>query len=901
LLKQLNRRGTFSKADATRLSAWLLVCATGFAAPALAQPAKPSAPASPALTTSANASGNVVPAWTVDDFAARSLERLAMMDLRLAGNPNVRDYKLASVLLELAGNIRPDDADLVRRKIESQWNAGDEEAAIAATKVLLKLDPKDTVAQLRLVSSSIGRLQTVESRLAAYERFLGPDGKAIDPSIRSRLALDAALLYRERSNDDKFAAKLKQATALDPTNKEAALVAETFFSASVNDPVGRFELLSNLLYSDPLDPGIYMQMTEELASNGAFVGANRMFRIGQKIQAVAGGKIDGEQEVQQLILAWQVTGPKAVREDLEKSLNTERHNARQIADRQKIQNVPGEEIIDPLSLRLPRVAEQMRALASFAEGNTDAVETSLADLDLTVAKMIKESPDDEKRPKEIAKADAMRIARDAKVDLALLRAMTGVQLKQVEAGLQDLDPPLPASDTRPAIIAALMKLQEGKAEEALAGLNGLGINNGSESPEITDATLYGELAKARALDALGKKAEAGASYRDIIRNAPLTVQGALASSLFEKMSTKRESLFAKTQELEKLAAAVPRWIEDIVDQPRTFVGVSAEPLSTTQEPLSPMLVKLSIRNLGAVPMGLGSNRPLNSRFLFAPNLDLKETDARRFSKPEVIDLDRRLRLLPGETLDAIVWADAGFAGWFCEDVASQVVRAKYRVVQGFVTGPRGLIDPGPGCVQSDLPIIVRTTLRESTLGAADFAAEAGSAGEGAVVRLGAAARTLVLGEAFNARKITPVDKQTMAQALAKRYPTLSPNARAALAAIVPTAKQSPEFAEFDAAVLEEKDPAVLPIALLTRCSTSDSPALKAAMESSDERVKLVAKLQSERLADLATCYATLGSNIDEALDPIRPEAPPEPKAAPAAPAPATKTAPAAKEGAGGKK
>lgn len=873
LQKQMNRCGW--KTGGCLEWAVALVLVSGTALPVVAQSNKPAAPSGPALTTSATNNADTIPAWSVDDYSARSLVRLAMMDLRLAGNPNARDYKLASVLLELANDIRPDDADLVRRKIESQWNAGDEDAAIASTKVLLKLDPKDTVAQLRLISSSIARLQTVEARLAAYGRFLGPEGRSIDPAIRSRLALDAALLYRERSNDDKFAEKLKQATSLDPTNKEAALVAETFFSSTVNDPVGRFELMSNMLYSDPLDPGIYMSMAETLASNGAFAGANRMFRIGEKIQTAAGGAIGGEQELQRLVLGWQVAGPKSVREDLEKSLNTERHNARQLADRQKVMNVAGEEVLDPLSIRLPRVAEQMRTLASFAEGNTDALETSLSDLSLTVAKMLKESPDDEKRPKEVNKEDAVRIARDAKVDLAMLRALTGVQTGQVEAGLQELDPPLPEGDTRPALIAALMLLNEGKAEQALPALASLSIDTTSESSDLGEPVLFAQIGKGRALEALGRKAEAGAAYREIVQRAPFSAQSALAASLLEKMAGKREPLFAKTQELEKLAAGIPRWIEDIVDQPRTFVGVTAEPLATTQEPLSPMLVKMSIRNLGAVPMGLGSNRPLNSRFLFAPNLDLKEGDARRFSKPEVVDLDRRLRLMPGEILEAVVWADPGFAGWFSEDIASQVVRAKYRVVQGFVTGQRGLIDPGPGSVQLDLPIIVRTTLKESTLGAADFAAEAASAGEGAVVRLGAAAKTLVLGESFNARKISPVDKLTMAQALAKRYPTLSPNARKALVAIVPTAKQSPEFAEFDAAVLEEKDPAVLPIALITRCSTADAPALKAAMESGDERVKLVARLQSERLADRSTCYATLGQNIDESLDPVRPEAPPE--------------------------
>lgn len=867
LLKNQNRRTSH---HLTKGRFALLLAMAGLALPVHGQPADNAAPA-----LSSTATGTGVPAWTVDDFAAQSLARLAMMDLRMAGAPTARDYKLASVLLDIATGIRPDVADLLRRKIESQWNAGDEDAAIESTKALLRLDPKDTVAQLRLISASIARLQTVESRLAAYERFLGPDGRSIDPSIRSRLALDAALLYRERSNDEKFAEKLKQATSLDPTNKEAALVAETFYSASVNDPVGRFELMSNLLYSDPLDPGIYMNMTEELARNGAFVGANRMFRIAEKILTAAGAPNSGERDLERLVLAWHVAGPKAVREDLEKMLNTERHNARQIADRQKVMNVPGEEIVDPMSLRLPRVAEQMRTLASFAEANQDALETSLSELNLTVAKMVAESPDDEKRPPNISKADAMRIARDAKVDLSILRALTGAQVSEAAAGLENLDPPLPEGDARPALIAALLKIQEGKAEEALAALIPLAIDSTSQNPQLSEINLYAELGKGRALEALGKKAEAGASYREVVRSAPLSGQGALAGSLLERLAGKREPLFAKTQELEKLAAAIPRWIEDIVDQPRTFVGVSATPLATTQEPLSPMLVKMSIRNLGALPMGLGSNRPINSRFLFSPSLDLKAAEVRQFSKPEVVDLDRRLRLMPGETLEALVWADSGFAGWFCEDIASQVVRAKYRIVQGFVTGSRGLIDPGPGCVQSDLPVIVRTTLREATLGAADFAAEAESAGEGAVVRLGAAARTRVLGEKFSGLRVSPVDKETMAQALAKRYPTLSVNARIALVSIVPTAKQSPEFAAFDAAVLEEKDPLVLPIALITRCSSADAPALKAAMESSDERVKLVAKLQSERLADRATCYAILGPNIEESLNPIPPEAPAE--------------------------
>ena len=830
----------------------------------------PAAADSPRLAAAPLRPALQAPAWTLDDYATRSLQRLAAIDLRLTGGPDQRDYKLATFLLDQAAKMKPDDADLVRRKIECEWNAGDEERAVESTQKLLKLDPSDTVAQLRLISARIGQFQTAEERLAAYERFTGPEGKGLDPAIRSRLALDAALLYRERNNDDKFTEKLKLATALDPTNKEAALVAYTYYADSVDDAVGRLELMSNMLYADPLDPQIYLNMVDELASGGAFNGASRLFGIAEKIIKAAGSDLQGDMDLHRLALVWQVAGPKSVRDELERSLNAERHNARQVAEHQMVMKVPGEDVIDPNDVRLPRTAEVVRAFAAFSEGNAEAVDTSLTDLALTTNRMMKEAPDDSKRPRGVTKEDAQQISRDSFVDLQIYRGLMGVQVDKIETDFSKLEPPLSATDLRPAILAAIVKGAKGDHAGAVADLTPFAIDkSSSELPTVEQ--LNAQLAKGIFYEKMGRKPEAGAAYREIIKLSPLTVQGAAAASLFERVAGKHEPVFANTAALEKVAASIPRWIEDIVSQPRNFVGVSAEPLSTTQDPLSPMLVKLSIRNLGALPMGLGANRPMNSRFLFTPNIDMKAAEARRMSKPEVVDLDRRLRLMPGETLEAVVWADPGLTGWFCEDVAASVIRAKYRVVQGFVTGQRG-IDPGPGCVQTELPVIVRTTLPETTLGAADLAAEVASANEGAVVRLGAAARALVLGEEYSGRKISTVDRATMAQAFAKRYPSLSPKARATLASVLPHAGQASEFGEFDQVAKQETDADVLPVVVISRCGKADDPLLKALQGSSDPKLKLIAKLQTERLEKGASCYATLGPGLEAALEPRRSDA-----------------------------
>lgn len=158
------------------------------------------------------------------ELVAREIVRTALIDLRSQQMPGPGDYAVASAMLEIARSLTPDDTNLLRRLIESERAAGNETRVMQHTRELVRLDPSDTVAQLRLLSWNASQKQTVEERLAVYERYLGPEGqKAIsDPAVRSRLALDAALLQRELGNEKDFVRLLSLATSLDSSNKEAA-------------------------------------------------------------------------------------------------------------------------------------------------------------------------------------------------------------------------------------------------------------------------------------------------------------------------------------------------------------------------------------------------------------------------------------------------------------------------------------------------------------------------------------------------------------------------------------------------------------------------------------------------------------------------------------------------------
>src|SRR5690606_22072900 len=124
-----------------------------------------------------------------------------------------------------------------RLLLEAWYAAGDEAKVIEVTREIIRLDPSDTVAQLRLISDRISRYQSVEERQTAFDRLLGESGGAIDPSVRSRLALDDALLARELGDEQRFVERLSMATQLDSSNKPAAVLAATYALERLTDPI----------------------------------------------------------------------------------------------------------------------------------------------------------------------------------------------------------------------------------------------------------------------------------------------------------------------------------------------------------------------------------------------------------------------------------------------------------------------------------------------------------------------------------------------------------------------------------------------------------------------------------------------------------------------------------------
>src|SRR5690606_23253079 len=132
-----------------------------------------------------------------------------------------------------------------------------------------------------------------------------------------------------------------------------------------------------------------------------------------------------------------------------------------------------------------------------------------------------------------------------------------------------------------------------------------------------------------------------------------------------------------------IAGQTPEWIWRSTTDPRRFQSLQLNADELVEDPLGGGRVRLRIRNDAPAPIAMGPDQPINTRFMIAPKLEIGPRNAGPYSVPEIVNVDRRLRLNPRETMEVELWPAAGTAGWFLESSATSTCRIRWRALQGF--------------------------------------------------------------------------------------------------------------------------------------------------------------------------------------------------------------------------
>ncbi len=778
-------------------------------------------------------------------MAARSLTRVALADLKLVSAPAERDYRIAAELLEVARQTDPGDQDILRLLIQAWTSAGDADRVDALNRELLALDPRDTVTQLSIVSSRISRLQNVDDRLTAYENFLGSKGEGIDPAIRSRLAMDAALLKRERGDDEGFARALTLACQLDPTNKDAATLALAFFSERVPDAVGRFELLTNVLKADPFDPEVHAAMAEELAAGGAVRGAERFYNTLARLHEARAEKMSPQESAEAIVSDWNTLGAEALIRRLTDQVENERAQLRARRDRIVQSGELLTQVADPSEVRLAVPFERSRVIAAASLGTAESIGYAIEEAAESIRRVLELLETPEKRPEGMSEEEAVTTARSLRLERVWLRLWSGRTTEEASAEFEALKADAQVDAQTLARLAAFLHLRQGRLQEAETELLSLARE------DSLAAIGLGMLAEEK-----GQKDKAIELYTQLSRRLAGSIAGSFCRTRVIQLTGKPPAPTNLARKLQDLADAIPQSVEAMVTDPRRFMDVFVEVIGTETRLLDKIQMRFVIVNTSQFPMAVGPDKPINSRFLLAPIVDVGVQRLSLAGLQEVVWLNRRLRLMPGERFEATVWADSGVLGGILQRISGEAARLRWRVVQGFKLGDQGFYDTGPLCLSSETDTIQRSvTLRSG----ADASALAGWIEKGTTREMAESILAFIEQLVASAEAGTPAIKEEVDAVLAAavaRFRAADPAEKLLLLVLCPAGGQLRPFTALDLEAIKESDESILKFVLATRVSTADAPPLAADAWTSRPSLQAFADLLRDRLAEGAKTIAT---------------------------------------------
>lgn len=802
---------------------------------------------------------------SAEAIAAQATARLALLDLKTAGSPTVDDYRIASELLATAATLaaaagpdKKDDQTILRLWLEAAAAADDEEKVRQISRRLLKLDGSDTVSQLRVISANIADLQTADARIAAYDRILSDEGSAIDDSVRSRLALDAALLMRERGDINAFADRLARSLQMDPTNKDAATLALTFYSQTKGDPIGMADLMMAVLYADPFDPEVYQSLVAIMLEHGCYRGAGRFAELARRVYALGGLMPGGEDRTRLDIAEWNKQGPEALIQRLTKQLEQARDAAAQERRALEAAEKPADGVPKPQDIRLPFGSDRVRLIAASSLGDKERASIFLMELAETGRRQAEVLLDPAKRPADVPVDEVSTRIQAYLAELVWLRVWSGLQLDEAANGLQLLrDGKLTDAETM-ARLEAWLAMRSGDRDIADRAF--------TAQAERDPLSLLGLAVLA---EQKGDKSLAAARYAQVAELLPADLAGAYARTRHFVVKGEMPDPGEKVAELDEIASGVPQWLETMLAEPTRTSALEATPLRSEMNAVERTPFRVTLRNNTPIPLAVGPGKPIDSRLLFSPSVEVGAQKMPATDLIEVVAMDRKLRLMPGEEISIVAWPDLSALSYALELAATKQTRVRWRVVQGFELSDQRLYEPCAHCTGTDTPTLARRTANraQAVPDAMRWSLQTGGARE-----LTETIQSLVLQMANPdlGAQLTAADIDALVEVLARRFGTLERASKVLVLSSLPTTENLPMAARVDQLAAEDADEHVLAVQMAFRTSKADDPIFKLPRVTESPRLSELAKLVQARLEAKRPGFALARIQVPEVTAPAVP-------------------------------
>ena len=567
---------------------------------------------------------------TVEQRLATELYRVVLA--RLASEPLTVDGLDAAVILaEEALALDPENAELWRLTLELAMMAEREELRERAITRLAQLDKSDDVARLMRLGEAVDRFQTAEERIAACERLLADENiQKIGDAVASRLMLDLALLHQRQGDNQKFAERLSRAVALDPSNRSAAAIAAGFYRMNIDDAFGEAELLVNVMLADPTDLVSQLALARLLLENGAYAGADRIYRLAAGNYQAMGQMPTNELLADLAITQWANGDQQAALETLRlRQAELDRYVRR--LTREKNSEISMEELskikapIDPI---LATVAAGIHAKRQDPEAQAAA--QVAADAYQAQIDLLKSMTEQKVPPAQYAQMY---------LEMAWVSVWLNVSLEKVPHYLEEADKLQPLTESAKARFAGWLALRSGDAARAAELLEPLSANDQAARLGLALAQLE-----------LGLKKDAARNLLAVNQAQPGSLIGIWSAGKLADLLGRRVSLSQTASKLEELIHSIPAPFFRFPDDATLALTLKLNPAKLTFTPYEPVIINIEVTNNSLFPMAIDPEGPIRSRVVLVPTLRTSHSPNINTMRPIVVDIGRRLRLMPNESV-----------------------------------------------------------------------------------------------------------------------------------------------------------------------------------------------------------------------------------------------------------
>lgn len=596
----------------------------------------------------------------------------------------LESMQIAQILLAEAVQLDPRNERAWRLMLELAETLEDSKWQDASIEALTSLDPSDELVRLKRQTRIIERQQTVEARIDEYRRLLSQQNRSrLGAAVASRLALDLALLERRVGNSRGFANWLAEAVAIDPSHKAAAALAAGYFRANVHDPIGEAELLLTLLMADPTSGTAQVALGSHMLQYGAYNAASRLLGLAARTNESAFVR-SGPDLIADLAIAQWGSG------DSETALRTVRDYQRQ-ADaihRRELQQQRPEmtsleraretAVIDP-TLAVVRTAIHRR-LGSDLAGPTLASAIQAYEALIQIANAM-ETPD----PHAVARL---------KLELAwVMLWLDGNDTQRVRELLAEAAAIDALSDVAEARFNGWLALREGDYDAALQYFD-----------PYKDHDAAAELGRATVLLSEGQIRDGARALVNLARTQSGNIIGVWSSDMLWEVLGQRASIGNEVAaELERLVETIPNVVDRFPQDPSTAFSIRVTPAKPTFQPNEPVIVNLEITNHAPFPIAMDRDGPIRPQVVLNVTAEMVRAGRSEAIPPIVVDIQRRLRLMPRERLVIPVDLRSTMAGNTLDRAPIPGAILRVKATLNFIVLPNGAIIPGAMGAERETP------------------------------------------------------------------------------------------------------------------------------------------------------------------------------------------------------